>query len=145
VSVLDALQAGALRFHQRVYEATGGRIGHRLIGVPTLLLHTTGRRTGQRRTSALVYALDGSDYVVVASNGGSHVPPGWLANLRAQPSVEIQVGQKVMPASATVIGADDPAYERLWRVVNENNRRRYVGYQRRTSRPIPVVRLTPSA
>ena len=145
MSALDALQAGVLRFHQRAYEATGGRIGHRMLGVPTLLLYTTGRRTGQKRTSALVYAMDGSNFVVVASNGGSDSPPGWLANLRAEPSVKIRVRKKVMPGSAEVVGADDPAYERLWRLVNDNNHQRYRGYQAKTSRPIPVVRLTPSA
>jgi len=142
---LDALQAGVLRLHQRVYQSTGGRVGHRLIGVPTLLLHTTGRRSGLRRTSALVYALDGPAYLVVASNGGSDSPPGWLANVRAQPAVEMQVGPKVRKASAVVVGRDDPDYERVWRLVNDNNRQRYIAYQRKTSRPIPVVRVTPDA
>jgi deazaflavin-dependent oxidoreductase (nitroreductase family) len=143
--MLDAVQNSVLRAHQWVYQATGGRIGHRLIGVPTLLLHSTGRKTGRPRASALVYATDGNDYLVVASNGGSDAPPGWLANVRAKPTVEVQVGPKVMPATASVVERDDPDYERVWRMVNDNNHQRYAGYQRRTSRPIPVVRITRSS
>jgi len=56
-----------LTVHQRLYERTDGRLGHRLIGVPSALLRTTGRHTGQARTSALVYARDGDDYLVVAA------------------------------------------------------------------------------
>jgi deazaflavin-dependent oxidoreductase (nitroreductase family) len=145
VNPLDALLGVVLRLHQRLYEATKGRVGHRLLGVPTLLLHTTGRKTGRHRTSALVYALDGSDYLVVASNGGSDSPPGWLANVRAQPAVEVQVGAKVMASTAVVVGRGDADYEHVWRIVNDNNRQRYAAYQRKTSRAIPVVRLTPSA
>jgi F420H(2)-dependent quinone reductase len=80
-----------LSVHQRIYERTGGRIGHRLIGVPSALLRTTGRRTGQVRTSALVYARDGRDYLLVASNGGSDRPPGWLFNIEARTSRKIPV------------------------------------------------------
>ena len=60
-----------LRLHERLYEATDGRVGHRMVGVPTLLLRTTGARSGVTRTNALVYARDGADYLVVASNGGA--------------------------------------------------------------------------
>ena len=144
MAMLDAVQNAFLRLHQRVYQSSGGRIGHRMVGVPTLLLHTTGRKSGQRRTSALVYATDGDDYVVVASNGGSDKPPGWLANLRAKPAVDVQVRDRVRPATARVVGSDDVEYPRLWELVNDNNHGRYKRYQLKTSRPIPVVRLTPT-
>jgi deazaflavin-dependent oxidoreductase (nitroreductase family) len=65
-------------------------VGQRLIGVPCLLLRTTGRKSGTVRTSALVYARDGEDYLLVASNGGADRPPGWLFNIQAEPKVEIQ-------------------------------------------------------
>ena len=70
-----------LSVHQRLYERTDGRIGHRLIGVPSALLRTTGRRSGKVRTSALVYARDGDDYLLVASNGGSDRPPTGFISL----------------------------------------------------------------
>src|SRR5579884_1701794 len=144
MSAADTLQSFGLRVHQRIYERTGGAIGHRLIGVPSLLLRTTGRKSGLTRTSALVYARDGAGYVVVASNGGADRPPGWLANLRARPDVEIQIGRRSMPATARVVEAGDSDYPRLWELVNDNNHRRYEGYQRKTTRPIPVVVLSPA-
>ncbi|HUY23065.1 MAG TPA: nitroreductase family deazaflavin-dependent oxidoreductase [Acidimicrobiales bacterium] len=144
MSALDAAQAAFLVVHQRLYEATGGRIGHRLIGVPTLLLRTTGRKTGLPRTSALVYAVDSGDYVVVASNGGSDTAPGWLANVRGNRDVGLQVARRTLRATAVVVERGDAEYERLWRIVNANNHARYDGYQARTSRPIALVRLTPS-
>jgi deazaflavin-dependent oxidoreductase (nitroreductase family) len=134
---------GLLHVHQAVYDLTDGRVGHRLLGVPCLLLRTTGRRTGKSRTSALVYARDGGDYVVVGSLGGSDRAPGWLHNVRARPQVGVQVGRERFPAVAHVLEPGDDDYERLWRLVNENNRGRYDRYQARTSRPIPVVRLSP--
>jgi len=133
-----------LRVHEKVYVASGGRIGHRVLGVPSLLLRTTGRRSGATRTNGLVYARDGGDYLVVASNGGADRAPGWLHNLRAHPNVEIQIGRERRPATARVVDSSDPDYPRLWQLVNENNHDRYAAYQQKTARPIPVVALTPS-
>jgi F420H(2)-dependent quinone reductase len=138
-----SLTSQLLRLHQQIYVRSDGRVGHGMIGVPTLLLRTTGRRSGQTRTNALVYAQDGGDYVVVASNGGADQPPAWLHNVRAKPDVEIQIGRERRPASARILEPGDPDYDRLWRVVNENNRHRYDGYQKMTSRPIPVIAVTP--
>ena len=131
-----------LRAHQWLYVRSDGRIGHQMIGVPTLLLRTTGRRSGATRTNALVYARDGNDYVVVASNGGADRPPAWLYNVQAKPDVEIQVSREREKASARVVERSDPEYERLWRIVNENNRDRYTAYQQKTSRPIPIIAIT---
>jgi F420H(2)-dependent quinone reductase len=136
---------GLLHLHQALYELTDGRVGHRLLGVPCLLLRTTGRRTGRSRTSALVYARDGEDYLVVGSLGGSPRAPGWLHNVRARPQVGVQVGRERFPAVATVVDRGEDDYDRLWRVVNDNNAGRYDRYQRRTTRPIPIVRLARSS
>ena len=115
-----------------------------MIGVPTLLLRTTGRRSGATRTNGLVYARDGDDYLVVASNGGSDRAPAWLHNLKANAAVEVQVGRTRQPATARVVDSTDPYYPRVWQIVNENNRDRYSEYQKKTARPIPVIALTPS-
>lgn len=138
-----SLTSQLLRFQQSVYKATDGRIGHRMLGVPTLLLTTTGRRSGQARINALVYAKDGDDYLVVASNGGRDKPPAWLYNLQANASVGVQVGRERQTGSARVLEPTDPDYERLWKIVNDNNRDRYTAYQQQTSRPIPVIAVTP--
>jgi deazaflavin-dependent oxidoreductase (nitroreductase family) len=132
-----------LHVHQALYEASDGRVGHRLLGAPALLLRTVGRRTGKTRTSSLLYARDGEDYLVVASLGGSDRAPGWFHNVRAEPQVGVQIARRRFPARATVIEQGDEEFDRLWPLVNENNKGRYDRYQTRTSRPIPVVRLTP--
>jgi deazaflavin-dependent oxidoreductase (nitroreductase family) len=134
-----SLMSMALRVHERIYKATDGRLGHRLIGVPTLLLRTTGRRSGATRTNSLVYARDGGDYLIVPSNGGADRPPAWLHNLRAHPDVEVQVGRERHKGTASEVEPSDPGFDRLWKIVNENNRDRYTAYQKMTSRPIPVV------
>lgn len=133
-----------LKMHDRIYQKTEGRIGHQFPGVPpSLLLHTVGAKTGLARTTSLTYAKDGDAYLVVASKGGEPTAPGWYFNLKANPEIEINLGTKRIPVTARVVGRDDPDYGRLWQVVNKNNANRYAGYQKRTTRPIPVVALTP--
>jgi F420H(2)-dependent quinone reductase len=133
-----------LMLHDKIYQRTNGRIGHHIPGgPPSLLLHTVGAKTGQHRTNSLSYAKDGGAYLVVASKGGDPKAPGWYHNLKANPNVEINVGPKRFPVTARIIGADDPDYPRLWKLVNDNNSNRYDGYQKRTTRSIPVIALTP--
>jgi deazaflavin-dependent oxidoreductase (nitroreductase family) len=135
-----------LRAHNAIYQGTNGWIGHRFPGAPdALLLHTVGAKTGQARTTSLSYARDGDDYLVVASKAGDPKAPGWYHNLKANPNVEINVGPKRFAVTAQPVVPGDPDYPRLWEVVNnmKNNKNRYIGYQKMTSRPIPVVRLTP--
>jgi deazaflavin-dependent oxidoreductase (nitroreductase family) len=132
-----------LRLHGQIYEATDGRVGHRMIGVPTLLLRTTGARSGATRTNSLVYARDGDAYLVVASNGGADRAPAWLHNLRANPDVEVQIARERRNGTARVLEPSDPDYDRLWRIVNDNNHDRYNAYQKQTARAIPVVVISP--
>jgi deazaflavin-dependent oxidoreductase (nitroreductase family) len=133
-----------LRLHNAVYKGSGGRIGHRLPGAPpSLLLHTVGAKTGKARTTSLTYARDGKTYLIVASMAGAPRSPGWYHNLKAHPDVEINVGPRRFAVTAKPLLPDDADYSRLWHVVNDNNGYRYAAYQRRTSRPIPIVVLTP--
>src|SRR5438093_939281 len=123
-----------LALHQRLYEVSGGRFGHHLGRVRTLLLRTSGRKSGQRRTAALLYHLDGERFVVVGSKGGSDSPPGWLLNLLAEPNVEVQVGTRRFPARARIATAADQ--QRLWPVMTRLWPD-YERYQRQTTRRIP--------
>ncbi|MHB8329873.1 MAG: nitroreductase/quinone reductase family protein [Acidimicrobiales bacterium] len=142
--ILNGFNRRFTRFHTRVYLRTGGWLGHRMTGpVPSLLLHSTGRKSGLRRSVALAYAPADGSYLVVASNFGGDQPPGWLANVRANPRASIHVGRHCRPITADVILPGDPDYERLFRVADENNRGRYSRYRTMTDRPIPVVRLLP--
>jgi deazaflavin-dependent oxidoreductase (nitroreductase family) len=133
-----------LRIHEQIYKRTDGRVGHRMLGVPTLLLRTTGRRSGATRTNGLVYARDGGDYLVVASNGGADRHPAWLHNVRANPAVEVQIGRDRRKGAARIVEQSDPDFDRLWKIVNENNGDRYTAYQKKTARAIPVIAVTPT-
>ena len=131
-----------LRIHDTVYRKTNGWIGHRTLFIPSLLLHTVGAKTGQARTTSLTYARDGDDYLIVASKSGDPKAPGWYHNLRKNPNVEINVGPRRFAVTARPVLPEDPDYSRLWQIVNKNNSNRYTAYQKKTSRPIPVVVLT---
>jgi deazaflavin-dependent oxidoreductase (nitroreductase family) len=142
MSIYESVFRMILKIQAFLYEHTNGLIGHRMLGVPCLMLRTTGRKTGQTRTNSLVYAKDGDRYIVVASKGGDPKAPAWLLNLRDRPEVDVQIARARFPAAAAEIGPSHPDYARLWRLVNEKNRNRYNEYQRKTTRPIPVVALT---
>jgi deazaflavin-dependent oxidoreductase (nitroreductase family) len=130
------------RIHPRVYMATGGWLGHRMGWFPTLVLETTGRRSGLARNSALPYRRDGDSYLVIASNFGGEYPPAWLLNLQAEPRVRILLRRRRFGARAEAVFPGDPSYERLWKIASSRHRV-YDRYRQGTSRPIPVVRLVP--
>ncbi len=143
LSPIEQVGVRLLGIHNAIYQKTGGRIGHRIPGLPpSLLLHSTGAKTGKPRTTALTYARDGGTYLIVASMGGAPRSPGWYHNLKAHPDAEINVGPKRFGVTAHPVLPDDPEYARLWQIVNQHNANRYQAYQRRTSRPIPIVVLT---
>ncbi|MBV8861302.1 MAG: nitroreductase family deazaflavin-dependent oxidoreductase [Mycobacterium sp.] len=141
--VEQSLLPTVLRVHGAVYQKSNGWIGHRMLGIPSLLLHTVGAKTGTSRTAALTYARDGDDYLIVASNSGYDKYPAWYHNLRKHPDVEINIGRKRLAVTAREVTPDDSDYGRLWQIVNKNNSNRYEGYQKKTSRPIPVIVLAP--
>jgi len=124
--------------HEFWYRMTGGLVGGSLGRLPVLLLTTTGRKSGKKRTTPLVYLADGDNFVIIASNGGSDQHPEWWLNLRANPNAEVQVGPDVKYVVAE--RAEGTERERLWREVNELYHG-YEEYQRSTKREIPVVVL----
>ncbi len=128
--------------HRTVYRASGGRLLGRVAGMPVLLLVTTGRRSGRRRTTPLTYFHDGHDLVLVGSFGGSDLPPGWLLNLRAEPHAVVHVGARRIDVRAREATAAE--HERLWPQITGVHPG-YARYQRRTARRIPIVLLTPPA
>lgn len=137
------LLSRAMGLHARIYRATRGRIGHRVPGLPPmLLLDHVGARSGVARSTPLLYVEDGEDLVVVASKGGFVKHPAWLHNLRAHPDTTVQVGPRRFGVRARE--ADDSERERLWPQVVAAYRP-YADYQRRTDRRIPLVILSPRA
>jgi deazaflavin-dependent oxidoreductase (nitroreductase family) len=126
--------------HVRRYRETDGAVGYEWNGAPTLLLTTTGRRSGEPRTAPLIFGRDGDDYLVVASVGGMPNHPAWYHNLQADPSASIQVRAEHLAVTARTATPDEKP--RLWAIVNEVWPN-YDVYQSRTERVIPVVVLTP--
>jgi deazaflavin-dependent oxidoreductase (nitroreductase family) len=124
--------------HVRRYRDTDGEVGYLWRGVPTLILTTTGRRSGQPRSTPLIFGQDGDAYLVVASKGGSARHPAWYLNLVANPKVEVQVKGERFEAVARTAGADERP--RLWGLM-AGIWPDYDVYQERTARQIPVVIL----
>ncbi|MFC0438850.1 nitroreductase family deazaflavin-dependent oxidoreductase [Kutzneria buriramensis] len=126
--------------HTRTYLASGGTEGHERDGLRTLVLATTGRRTGTPRRTCLIYGTSGGEYVVVASKGGAEQDPAWFMNLAADPSVGVQVGTRRFTASARVVSPAERAnlWEQMVAVFPL-----YAEYAQNTGREIPVVLLTP--
>ncbi|MGH3250034.1 MAG: nitroreductase family deazaflavin-dependent oxidoreductase [Trebonia sp.] len=127
--------------HIQRYQETGGDVGYWWNGVPTLLLTTIGRKSGQPRTRALIFGQDGDDYLVVASMGGAPRHPHWYHNLAASPEADIQVRARRLPVTART--ARYPGERaRLWQTM-AGIWPNYDAYQARTDREIPVVVLSP--
>ena len=126
--------------HTRTYLTSGGTEGHESNGLYTLVLATTGRRTGEPRRTCLIYGTSGDDFVVVASNGGADKHPSWFTNLQAEPSVGVQVGTRRFTARARL--ATPAEREALWpRMAHIFPL--YDEYAQTTDRAIPIVLLTP--
>ncbi|WP_433469022.1 nitroreductase family deazaflavin-dependent oxidoreductase [Spirillospora sp. CA-128828] len=124
--------------HVERYQATDGAEGHVWQGTVTLLLTTTGRRSGKEHTTPLIYQPEGDSYLVVASKGGADDPPLWYLNLQANPEVKVQVmGDKFTARARTATPDEKPP---LWRKMAATWPD-YDEYQKKTSRDIPVVVL----
>jgi len=132
--------------HLRMYRESGGAEGHlfdaTIAGVPglvpCLLLTTTGRRSGEKRTSPLFYGTAGDAYVLIGSKGGAETHPAWYLNLRANPTAEVQVGREHLTVRARVaIGQErKQLFEQMAQMAPP-----YRDYQKKTKRELPVVVL----
>ena len=134
---------GWVQDHIRAYVESNGQEGHMWRGVPTLLLTTTGRKSGELRRTALIYGRDSDDYVIVASKGGAPSNPLWYENLVAQPTVTIQVGADVFDCVASTYEEGDVAGEHRQKVWDSLVAiwPGFAEYQIKTARRIPLVRL----
>jgi deazaflavin-dependent oxidoreductase (nitroreductase family) len=125
--------------HVQRYRETDGEVGHDWQGTITLLLTTKGRKSGEERTTPLIYQPVGDDeYAIVASKGGSDAPPAWYLNLEADPEVGVQVKGDRFTARARTASPEER--ERLWPTMTATWPA-YDDYQKRTEREIPVVVL----
>jgi len=142
--ISNSLGARGLRWTGKLnvplYRVSGGRIGGRVNRAPVLLLTTTGRKSGQKRTAPIVYLRDGENVVVINTNAGNARVPAWSLNLQANPEAEVEVGRRRYPVSARV--AEGEERTELWRRHNEQ----YAGfddYQTKLDREASVIVLEP--
>ncbi len=130
------LESGGLEGHDFDATVAGGRAA-----TPSLLLTTTGRRSGTQRTMPLFYGRDGNAFVVIGSKGGAETQPAWYWNILANSTVEIMVGPQRYRATARIVGGAER--ERLWQMMVDVYAQ-YTLYQGKTSREIPVVVIEPT-
>jgi len=115
------------RCHDTVYQRTSGWIGHRMMLLPSLLLHTVGAKTGKTSPTSLTYA-----------RGGGAQSPGWYHNLKANRDIEINAGRKRFAVTAQPLLSGDPVREQLWKLVTKYGKT-YDEYQKNTGRRFPIV------
>lgn len=123
-----------------LYRLSGGRFANTVNGCPVCLLTMTGRRSGRKKTVALMYVPHGDEVLLVASLGGGPKHPQWYYNLVSQPKIEVQIGSRKSAMTAH-LSADDER-EKLWPIAVAHYRP-YRDYQARTQRQIPVFRCLP--
>jgi deazaflavin-dependent oxidoreductase (nitroreductase family) len=118
------------------FRANDGKVGGMFEGAPLLLLHTTGAKSGQERINPLMYLPDGDRYVIFASKGGAPTHPHWFLNLKANPSVTLEVGAETFAAIATEVAGEerDALFERQATAYPQ-----FAEYQKDNPRLIPVV------
>jgi deazaflavin-dependent oxidoreductase (nitroreductase family) len=120
------------------FRANEGRVGGPFEGAPVLLLTSTGAKSGERRTTPVMYLPDGERMVIFASKGGSPTNPAWYHNLRANPAATVEVGPETVDVNAVITAGEER--ERLFSQQSELYPQ-FADYARKTTREIPVVAL----
>lgn len=133
-----ALQRLFMKGHISLYRLTDGAIG----GKSFLILTTVGRKSGKERDTPLFYFTDGDRFIIIGSNGGAPKHPIWWLNLQANPRAKVQVKKRIIPVTAK--RADPKESERFWSII-ASKYQNFVEYQKRTTREIPIIILTPDA
>jgi deazaflavin-dependent oxidoreductase (nitroreductase family) len=123
------------------FRANAGKVGGPFEGAPVLLLTSTGARSGERRTTPLMYMPDGGRMVIFASKGGAPTNPAWYHNLRANPSATVEVGTDTVEVDAAVTSGEER--EQLFKRQAELYPQ-FAEYAEKTTREIPVVALSPA-
>jgi deazaflavin-dependent oxidoreductase (nitroreductase family) len=137
------LSTATTRLHARFIERSGGRLRRSFLfvgGMPVLVLTTTGRKSGKRRSTPLGYLRDGERFAVLAANAGNDAPPAWWLNLQNEPNAEVTANGRTHPVRARRAPAEDE--RRLWARFAELNPA-FGEYRNLTERQIPVVLLEP--
>ena len=134
-----------VREQVELYESSGGKEGTTLreTGLPVIIVTNTGNKTGALRKTPLMKAVDGSNYILVASTGGASKHPVWYFNLKADPSVKIQDGSDIYDMNVKEI-TDSDERKRLWEIAVDAYPP-YHEYQQKTTRVIPIFLAEPAS
>ncbi len=124
------------------YRAEGGKVGGNFEGVPLLILHSTGAKSGEPRENPLVYQPQGSSFVVFASGGGAPRHPDWYYNLVAMPHAVVEVGEEVVEVTARVANGSERDW--LWDL-QKRSIPAFAEHEQKTVRQIPVIVLEPAS
>ena len=130
-------------FNRKIIEefrANDGKVGGPFEGAPVLLLTSTGAKSGEKRTTPVVYQPDGDRMVIFASKAGAPENPAWFHNLRANPAATVEVGSDTVEVEAVVTDGDER--ERLF-ARQKQLMPQFADYEQKTTRQIPVVALSP--
>jgi deazaflavin-dependent oxidoreductase (nitroreductase family) len=140
-ALLTWVSKRANNLHVALYRRSGGKFANKIANLPILLITTLGRKSGKVYTNPVVYIKDGQDYLVSATAGGADTDPGWYRNLKTRPEAQIEVGDTAFSVQATIAERDERTrlYEKFKAASNN-----FVKYEKRTSRVLPVIRLTPT-
>jgi deazaflavin-dependent oxidoreductase (nitroreductase family) len=139
----DVIAKAITGFHRFVFDVSKGKLAGKASGMPVLKLTTIGRKSGQKRSTMLTSPLvEGDNVVLVASYGGDDRDPMWYSNLVANPDVEVVMNGATTSMHARIAEGDERT--RLWEALTAKHAN-YAGYQRKTSRQIPVVVLEPKS
>lgn len=122
------------------FRANGGTAGGMFEGMPLLLVHNVGAKSGTEFVTPLVYLADGDNWVIFASKGGAPNNPGWYHNLKAQPEASIEVGSDTVDVTAEEATGDER--DRLYSI-QEAQQPQFAEYAQKTERKIPVIVLKP--
>lgn len=129
--------------HRTLMKVTGGKIGWTAGKMPVIELTTTGRKSGQQRSTMLTTPWqDGDRMAIIASAGGNDAHPAWFLNLEANPAVTVRTESGTQPMTARIVSGDERS--EIWQHVTSKYKN-YEGYQTKTEREIPVVVLEPSS
>ena len=122
------------------FRANEGKVGGPFEGAPVLLLTSTGAKSGEQRTTPVVYQPDGERMVIFASKAGAPENPAWFHNLRANPTASVEVGSDTVEVEAVVTDGDERQrlFDRQKQLMPQ-----FADYEQKTTRQIPVVALQP--
>jgi deazaflavin-dependent oxidoreductase (nitroreductase family) len=135
--------AGVNDFNKQIideFRANAGKVGGPFEGVPLVLLHTTGAKSGRERVNPVMYRPADGAYAVFGSKGGAPTNPDWYHNLLVHPEATIEVGAKTIPVRARIVTGDER--DAIW-IPHKTENPGFAHYEEKTSRLIPVILLEP--